>query len=715
MCFSSPKSKKLTFFPFVPRRSFQQQMLPEGFPTSTRYGFCGETADSNQTFVSHSPGPTLVVESGTAWAVKVVNELTEPHLFVVDPTLDWANPNNLARPTAPFLAQYPAAREDVAIIAHFHGATVQSTSDGHPRAWYTARGQHGPSYHSVLSTERNATVMAFPNQQPPMWSFFHDHTMGLTRLNVQAGLSSLFRILPPANQSSSLDGLLPTGDFELPLLLSDANFFKSGELYFPSEGVVPDQHPFFVPEFSGPFITVNGHTWPRLTVKRGWYRFLFLNRANARAFNLRLSNEASFRIISSGHERLPKTVDAKTLFIAGAQRYEVLIDFSSCAPGDEIQVLNDARTPSPFGDAVDEANDGRVMLFVVTAADGFRRGEDIEVPDFATLDVRALAADTSRAMTLQELESDGAPLAALLDGLEFDAPVSQRPQYGAVEEWEVINLTGDSHPIHIHLVTVQLVSQQSISVAAYPTEWTALNGPLALGRRSTTQLSADGFGIGERETPSPEQQGWVDVFVVPPGTVVTLWVRWAAGTALVPSPFPFDPAVGPGYVFHCHVLDHEDNSMMRPIALTRHDRVLQGLGYGAKEIVADEFTLRWKVNRDELRIGADVAGATWMGVGVDRGEAGVDWMLLDTGLDVAAGMLANQSQVQLFDMFTLASSPSLFLMDRSHGGTYDLKLESVDYSHTGVLHAVWSRPWTTADPHDADIDYKGFTDMVTII
>ena len=82
MCFSSPKSKKLTFFLFVPRRSFQQQMLPEGFPTSTRYGFCGETADSNQTFVSHSPGPTLVVESGTAWAVKFVNELTESHLFI---------------------------------------------------------------------------------------------------------------------------------------------------------------------------------------------------------------------------------------------------------------------------------------------------------------------------------------------------------------------------------------------------------------------------------------------------------------------------------------------------------------------------------------------------------------------------------------------------------------------------------------------------------
>jgi len=281
-------------------RQFEQQILPLPFNKTPVYGYVG-AGESGAQFL-HTPGAYPVFTVNEAATVLVYNELTEPHLLPVDPTLDWANPLKMARPTAPWpSAVYAQAQREVPTSTHFHGLEAHPGSDGHPRAWVTASGLKGPLFASAApAPSNNSRVHSFPNVQLRGWKFVHDHAMGVTRLNVFAGLSTFAVHSDPAD---ALDARLPEA---VPLLLRDASFKKSGALFFetsPGEG-----SPFFVAEQLGGVNLVNGVAWPFWNVPAGPQRLVLCNMADARFYNLTLSSGASFTVISTGHGYLRQAV-----------------------------------------------------------------------------------------------------------------------------------------------------------------------------------------------------------------------------------------------------------------------------------------------------------------------------------------------------------------------------------------------------------------------
>lgn len=158
-------------------------------------------------------------------------------------------------------------------------------------------------------------------------------------------------------------------------------------------------------------------------------------------------------------------------------------------------------------------------------------------------------------------DQNGASSMMLLDGQEWSAPISEKPVLGSTEDWVLVNPTMDAHPIHVHLIQFQIVSRQNFNAESYMGDWTRLNGDPPLNHSTVNVKSLNPYLIGSPTAPSVSEQGWKDTVIVNSGEVVTIRLRWTEQNG---NPFPFDATVGPGYVWHCHLLEHEDNEMMRP-------------------------------------------------------------------------------------------------------------------------------------------------------
>lgn len=209
-----------------------------------------------------------------------------------------------------------------------------------------------------------------------------------------------------------------------------------------------------------------------------------------------------------------------------------------------------------------------------------------------------------RQLTLKEVETETGPVEVLVNNTTWDGKrenngqpipgytkdaqgnyLSELPQVGATELWEIINLTGDAHPIHLHLVQFQLINRQSFNLTQYTSTWAAAfpGGVFIAGYgppKDYMTANADGalggnpaitpFLQGNASPTKPEEAGWKDTVQMYPGQVTRVLVRWAPqdipvnGVAAGQNKYPFDPTKGPGYVWHCHIVDHEDNEMMRP-------------------------------------------------------------------------------------------------------------------------------------------------------
>ncbi|QUI21001.1 multicopper oxidase domain-containing protein [Vallitalea pronyensis] len=537
----------------------KQQLLPDCFPKTLVYGYEGIIEDGS--CFSSTPGPTFEAVRGIPVNVQWVNNLTEPHFLPVDPTLHWANPNNMPTPEPPFLdfpPGYPLAQSPVPVTTHLHGGEVRSDSDGGPESWFTAGEQQvGPDFLKSRYT--------YPNQQEPTTLWYHSHALGITRLNVVAGLAGFYLLRDPHNP---IEPLLPSGPYEVPIVIQDRSFNEDGSLLFPNVGVNPQVHPYWVNDFIGDTIMVNGKVWPNFNVKRRQYRFRFLNGSNSRFYNLKLSNGQSFIQIGSDGGFLPFPVTLTEVLIAPAERVDILIDFSKECAGTKIIVTNDAIAPFPGGDPPDPDTTGQIMQFTVLDTPSV---PPMPLPPILN-EIPTLIPDVpKKILTLNVVLNNGnGPLELLLDGQKWASPISELPIVGSTVEWEVPNLTRATHPVHIHLIQFQIVNRQLFDSDKYLEDWLSINGEPPL-QHPTIPLPVEPYLIGDPIEPDLNEQGWKDTIRMNPSEITRIRLRFTPQD--VPSGdskpgvnlFPFDPTFGPGYVWHCHIIDHEDNEMMRPM------------------------------------------------------------------------------------------------------------------------------------------------------
>jgi FtsP/CotA-like multicopper oxidase with cupredoxin domain len=560
----------------VSMKQFGQQILPPSLNlTTTTWGYEGHAKDAvtgaDLGVIANSPGPTFETEKGTPITVKWVNTITSSSLFAVDPTIHWANPNNMATPTSPFLAfppGYAQAQSPVPLVNHVHGLEVQSSSDGGPDQWFTSTGVQGPGYRSLTPTDPNAAIFYYPNSQPPTTLFYHDHALGMTRLNLASGLAGFYLV---RGENDSLEDSLPSGKYEVPLAIQDRSFNTDGSYAFPNVGVNPDDHPYWMPEFFGNTIMVNGQIWPNMNVDQGQYRFRIVDGSNARFYTLRFSNGMSFTQIGAEGGYLRAPVSLTSLTIAPGERADILVDFSNVTAGTKIIMENSANAPFPDGDPVDLNTTGQIMQFNVTSQPGHTASQlpsilNPQLNNFPSLGTPT----TTRIKTLYEVTNttSDTPMMVTLDGQMWDNPISEQPNLGATEEWKIPNLTGDTHPIHIHLTQWQVVSRQAFDVENYTADWEALNGgsPPYGPDHPTVPLDPANYLIGSPRGPDANEQGWKDTVRMNTGEVTVVKARFAPIDGS--TDYPFNATVGPGYVWHCHIVDHEDNEMMRPYVVT---------------------------------------------------------------------------------------------------------------------------------------------------
>ena len=596
----------------VTEDTVQQQILPPGFPTTKIYAYGGKVnvagagQPANIQTVFSTPGPTFEVQRDQRIFVHYINNLEGDHMFPVDPTIMAANVNNSPIPTAPyktFPPGYEQFQDPIATVPHLHGGVTPADSDGFPNSWFTKGLERtGPTF--------KGTTFEYFNGQLPTTLWYHDHALGMTRLNVAAGLEGTYII---RDKNDPIAPLLPSGKFDIPLMLTDRAFNTDGSIHFTQVGDNPTIHPYWDPEYFGDTIMVNGKVWPNLKVQRRQYRFRIIDGSNARMYNLKLSNGMSFIQIGADGSYLPAPVTLTEAFLATCERADILIDFSNVPAGTKIVLQNTANAPFPGGDPVDPATTGTVMQFEVQDTPAVH-----PKPLPATLITIPTLVETEgignpKLFTLNEQESDtGDPIAVLIDGRHFDEDVTEIPRVGTTEAWYFQNLTEDAHPIHIHLVEFQLEDRQTIDRDRFKAYWEKLNvnkdgipGELPLDHPpirvnvETAVDTGDGrvrdFLFDPSDTtscahpdptsgcpsqaipPSPQESGWKDVFIAPPFSVTRIRLRLAPQSVkesdLFPgkNTFPFDPTKGPGYVWHCHILDHEDSDMMRPMKITTKD------------------------------------------------------------------------------------------------------------------------------------------------
>ncbi len=547
---------------------FNQTILPPSMGLQTTvYGYGGLTKDAVTGkplgYIRNSPGPSFDVRRGVPIRVKYINDLTQPHMFAIDPTIMWANPNNMDTPEAPFEpfpTGYEQAQSPIPICVHLHGGEVPATSDGGPDAWWTYDGIHGTEYHTDEVTASNAAVFEYPNSQEAATIWYHDHALGMTRLNVVGGMAGFYLIRDPAN---GVDSKLPKGKYEIPLAIQDRVFNDDGTFNFPVDPSDSSVHPYWGPEFFGDTIMVNGLIWPKINVDRTAYRFRILDGSTARFYNLSLSNGMDFTVIGTEGGFLKSAVSVNNILIAPGERFDIIVDFSNLAPGTELILRNSASAPFPDGDPVDPATTGQIVKFVVGDTQG-RPAINLPTalnPNLAGTFPNLPTPIKERQLVLTEIMGDlDTPIMLLLDGQKYDAAISELPQQGTTEEWVVANPTADTHPIHLHLVQFQVVKRQQYDFEGHRDAWFAANGGPPPFENPTVSVNVTPFLTeGTVTYPPATEQGWKDTVKMNPGEVTWIRVRFTSqdGTA-----YPFDPTVG-YYVWHCHIIDHEDNEMMR--------------------------------------------------------------------------------------------------------------------------------------------------------
>ena len=453
-----------------------KQRLHRDLPPTTVWGY-------NGTY----PGPTIEASVGNPVTVTWRNDLRDStgafltkHALPVDSCL--AGPDT----------EGASAR----VVVHLHGGHVGPESDGYPEA--TMLPGQSQTFH-------------YPNNQLATTLWYHDHAMGITRLNVIMGLAGFYLVRDAAEGALNL----PSGAYEIPLAIQDRTLKADGSLIYPS---------VWREMFFGDKAVVNGKVWPYLDVNRGKYRFRILNGSTSRVYTLHLSNGAPFYQIGSDGGLLTAPVARDSMTITPGERADVVVDFAPYAAGTEILLTNSAPAPFPTADATMPALPN-LMKFIVQAPSGHTAALPItlasvpRIPESEAIQTRDF-----------KLARSAAPLPCggqfwTINGKQFDE-VTEFPVVNTTEIWRFQNHSEVSHPMHIHLVEFQILDRQNFVMQG---------DSIAL--------------VGSPTPPQPFEAGWKDTAPVKPNEVLRVIARFKDFTGR--------------YVYHCHILEHEDHEMMR--------------------------------------------------------------------------------------------------------------------------------------------------------
>jgi FtsP/CotA-like multicopper oxidase with cupredoxin domain len=526
------------------------------------YGGQVKIPGSSQTqFVRSVPGSTFDNTRGIPTLVRWRNDMTMPHFLPLDPTLHWANPQRMEPPVAPFTPFPPGYDNAYPIphVTHNHGLVVGSGFDGVAEEWFTPGGTPGYVGPSFVSRD-----YLKPNEQPGTQLFYHEHAMGMTRIGVYAGLvGAAYYIRDPNSPLDQPSSPLPKGQYEIPLALIDRAFFTDGELSFPRVSTNPG-NAYWQAGDGANTILVNGAVWPNLNVERRQYRFRMLGAGNGRVWTPQLDLNGQtipVTLIGSDGGYFPAPQVVNNFQIGITERADVLIDFSSFAPGTQLTLLNAGGNPA--------ATLGRIMQFTV------QNTTPVPPPVLnpALFPPRA-ALPTNMPVRIKtfhnHVDANGNAMRSV-DGLDFTAPTTEFPLVGSTEQWDLLNIGGGGHQIHLHLIEFQLVSRQNINTAAYLQQWNLINGFKPVTRPIV--IDPTPFLTGPVVPALPYESGWKDTVRAAGNQLTRIVARWApqetvtGGVNPGQNQFPIDPTVGPGYLWHCHVLGHEDNDMMRKLPL----------------------------------------------------------------------------------------------------------------------------------------------------
>jgi spore coat protein A, manganese oxidase len=600
----------------ISMKQLSEQILPAGFPPTTVWGYGAVRGQGrNPLLIHHAPSLTIEAQWKRPVRIKWINDLTDdnghylPHLLPVDQTLHWANPpgGTTGRDMRPTFTETPGRYTGpVPIVTHVHGAVgVGDESDGYAEAWYLPAADNVPQGYATEGTWYNFfkgkaessygaawgpgfATFQYPNANRASTIWYHDHALGMTRLNVYAGPAGFYLIRGgPSGDKAVLDSrtgvsaVLPgpapkEGDkfppnktyFEIPIAIQDRSFNADGSLFYPDSreffdgataskpGFIPstDLSPIWNPEFFGNMIMVNGNTWPFLNVQQRRYRFRFLNGCQSRFLILDFSNIPGVEVWQIGNEggflAAPVNLTADNsnqLLMALAERADLIVDFTNVPVG--RHVLANIGPDEPFGggeppddfDVADPETTGRIMAFNVGPAIA---PDPTTPPSFLVLPaITPLPAPTARRpLALLEMASEfwDGPAEAMLGIVDGSGtpmkkmwadPVSENPNVGATETWEFYNFTADAHPMHVHEIAFEVVNRQ------------------ALVSNEEGETVPPARLVGDPRPPEAWESGFKDTVIAYPGEVTRLRAK-------------FD---NPGqYVWHCHIVEHEDNEMMRP-------------------------------------------------------------------------------------------------------------------------------------------------------
>ncbi|MBI5388571.1 MAG: multicopper oxidase domain-containing protein [Verrucomicrobia bacterium] len=505
-------------------RQFRQQILPAGFPDTLVAGY--GPVNGLQPF--HAPACTIEATVGVpirvAWINQQVNAngTFQPHILAryLRPTKEWANPPG---PIDDFgFGSVGAYRGPVPIVTHFHGGNIHDDADGHPEAWYlpvstnTPAGfiREGSAYEhfrqkavarGVPDWPDGAAIFDYQNNQPAAACWYHDHTLGITGENVYTGMAGFYILRGGAYDLPA--GVLPAGAFEIPLAIQDRAFNTDGSLLFKDEG-------------NGNIMTVNGNTLPYLVVQKRRYRFRMLNGGNNNTLLLNFSPTVPAHQIGTDIGFLTAPVALNRTFEMGnAERADVIVDFTDVPAGSRVYLQNS-------GDGPREVMEFRVVprvgndLTLPAAGLGALLAAHSEAPPAGFDNLRRVAMKDSR----QGIVRPGQ--VPFLRPLEYHDAPTETPAQGDVELWEMY--ADEAHPTHLHQVHFWVVNRQRFD---------PLTGAL----------------IGVPSGPPPRERGPKDTVMVHTGEVVRV----------VTSPF----ALAGDYVWHCHIIKHEDDGMMRPLVV----------------------------------------------------------------------------------------------------------------------------------------------------